>query len=326
LALLSYSQNESIKRVIPNPHAPAPSKGQIRIAVVGAGGFAKEMHLPNLQSLSQFHLKAIVSRSGHNAQATAKQFGASYATTDYAEILKDPEIDAVIIATRHHLHTSMTLDALKAGKHVLAEKPLAMNSEELKQILDFYASTPDAPILLTGFNRRFSKYAQAISQVTKKRSGPMILNYRMNAGHIPKEHWVHSEEGGGRNIGEACHIYDLFTYLTGSELVECKAQGISNENFVTTLSFKDGSLATLTYTSLGAKDHPKEQMEVFVDGKVLVLNDYKTDGSLPDKGQKDELIAFAKAIQEGGPWPIPLWQQAQAMEIAFQVEEAICAD
>lgn len=329
LALLSYPDHAPLETVIPNPLSKPLSKSQIQIALIGAGGFAKEMHLPHLQSLKEYNLRAVISRSGHNAKATAKQFEAAYSTTDYAQALKDPDVDAVLIATRHHLHATLTLEALRAGKHVLVEKPLALKASELQPILDFYAATPDAPLLLTGFNRRFSKSAQAIHQIVQKRTQPMILNYRMNAGFIPLEHWVHGEEGGGRNIGEACHIYDLFTYLTGSKVLRVEAQSIrspTNDNFIATLTFQDGSIASLTYTSLGSKDHPKELMEVYVEGKVLTLNDYKSFSQIPEKGQKEELIAFAKAIQEGGPWPIPLWQQAQAMEIAFQVEKILCAD
>lgn len=332
IVLLSYSQSGTVQKVVANPQAKPINKEQIQIALIGAGGFAKEMHLPNLQSLKEYSLRAVVSRSGHNAKATAKQFDADYSTTDAKEVINDPDIDAVIIATRHHLHASLALEALRAGKHVLLEKPLALNEAELQQILDFYASTPDAPILLTGFNRRFSKYAEGIFQKVQKRVSPMILNYRMNAGSIPLDHWVHGEEGGGRNIGEACHIYDLFTYLTGAKVIRIEAQSIkssTNDNFIATMTFHDGSIATLTYTSLGSKDYPKEQLEVFVDGKVIVLNDYKLlsepkiESKIAEKGQKEELIAFAKAIQGGGVWPIPLWQQAQAMEIAFQVEKLL---
>lgn len=334
LALLSYPQEGPVKTVIPNRHARPVAKNQIQIALIGAGGFAKEMHLPNLQSLKEFRLRAVVSRSGANAQAVAKQFEADFATTDFHEVLQDPQVDAVLIATRHHLHASLALEALQAGKQVLVEKPLALNRTELEPILRFYETTPDAPLLLTGFNRRFSRYGQALHKIGAKRSGPMILNYRMNAGWLPPQHWVHGPEGGGRNLGEACHLYDLFTFLTGAEVVQVEAQAIpsaTRDNFVATMTFQDGSIATLTYTSLGSKDYPKEMMEVFVDGKVILLKDYqslsepKIETPLSEKGQREELIAFAKAIREGGPWPIPLWQQVQAMEIAFQVEEKLCA-
>jgi predicted dehydrogenase/threonine dehydrogenase-like Zn-dependent dehydrogenase len=337
LALLCYSQNSSTSSIVLNPQATPNPKAQIQLALIGAGDFAKGMHLPNIQSLKNtFHLRTVVSRSGYNAKATAKQFNAEYAATDFSEVLTDPKIDAVLITTRHNLHASMTLKALQANKHVLIEKPLALNKEELKEIEEFFATTSNPPILLTGFNRRFSKYATSIYEVIQKRTSPMIINYRMNAGHIPLDHWVHQEEGGGRNIGEACHIYDLFTYLTNSEVSSVKVQAIlptigyysAKDNFIVSLSFKDGSIATLTYTALGSKEHPKEQMELFFDGKVIVMNDYrslsspKIETKLSEKGQKEELVAFAKGIQEGF-WPIPLWQQIQAMDIAFQVEEEL---
>lgn len=332
LVLLSYPHSHTTQKIIMNPKAQKWTSGQIPLAVIGAGGFAKSMHLPNLKSLKEYHIHAVVSRSGHNANAVAKQFEAGYATTDYREVLKDPEVKAVLISTRHDLHAKMTLEALQAGKHVLVEKPLALTPEELQPILDFYTATPDAPMLLTGFNRRFSPYAKALSTIVHKRKGPMILNYRMNAGFLPPEHWVHSEEGGGRNLGEACHIYDLLTYLTNAKIGSMDVHAIASptrDNFIATMTFQDGSIATLTYTSLGSTEYPKEQMEIFVDGKVLALNDYKSlstpklETSSHEKGQREELIAFAKAIQEGGEWPIPLWQQAQATEMAFQVETAL---
>lgn len=346
MVLLSYSpvENKIIKRKVTNPSAK-PAKGkQVRIAIVGAGGFAKGMHLPNVAKLAnQYHLQAIISRTGHNATATAKQFAANYASTDYQDVLTDPEVDAVLLATRHHLHTDMTLQALKAGKHVLVEKPLALTVDELQKITQFYEEHDmNVPILLTGFNRRFSPIMQEIHRVISHRSNPMILNYRMNAGYIPLEHWVHGAEGGGRNRGEACHIYDLFTFLTNSQVVTVTAHSIkpttgyyrADDNFVVTLSFADGSVATLTYTAMGSKDYPKEQMDIFVDGKVLSMHDYKNFTSVGfkmkgiqhntvEKGQMEELVAFADAIQQTGVWPIPLWQQIQATQISLQVEEQL---
>ena len=346
MVLLSYPERrKDIARVIPNPYAHQCQSDKIRIAVVGAGGFAKGMHLPNLQTLSnEFHIQAIVSRTGHNATATARQFNANYAATDFEQILLDKEVDAVLIATRHHLHTKMTLQALKAGKHVLVEKPLAINRDEVNEIIAYYENLgSSAPILLTGFNRRFSEYAQRIKALIKNRSNPMMINYRMNAGYIPLDHWVHGEEGGGRNIGEACHVYDLFTYLTDSKVVNISAHSVkpsnahysSRDNFVATMSFADGSVATLVYTALGSNEHSKERMEVYVDGKVLILDDFKSlnivglnaagiQNKTIDKGQKQELEAFARSIKQG-EWVIPLWQQVQAMEIAFDVDRLIAS-
>jgi predicted dehydrogenase len=348
LVLLSYpddGEQITIKHTIPNPKAKPVNKKCIRIAVIGAGSFAKGMHLPNLQALpDDYHIQAIVSRTGHNAQNSAIQFGANYASTDYRQVLDDSEVDAVLIATRHNLHAEMVLEALIANKHVLVEKPLCLKQRELDTIVNFYNSkleTPSfkKPILMTGFNRRFSPYMRRIKEIVINRSNPMIINYRINAGYIPLNHWVHTEEGGGRNIGEACHIYDLFTYLTEARVINVHAQAITpitghysrKDNFVVTITFDDGSVATLTYTALGNKDYPKEKMDVYVDGKVLIMDDYRNliihgakikgvQTKFSEKGQKAEILAYAKAIKMGGEWPITLWEQIQATEIALQVE------
>lgn len=349
MVLLEYPerpQEAKLKKTILNPLAKASNDKQISIALIGAGSFAKGMHLPNLKALPElFHLQAVMSKSGHNATNTAKQYAANYSTTDFNEIIADPKINAVLICTRHHLHTEMTLAALKAGKNVLVEKPLAMNQQDLDKIINFYESTSkqnELPILLTGFNRRFSPFLKKIKETVSHRTNPMILNYRLNGGYIPLDHWVHSKEGGGRNIGEACHIYDLFTYLTGSKVLKVEAQSIApqtpyytnQDNFVATLSFADGSVATLTYTALGAKNYPKESMEIFVDGEVLHLSDYKNltstknktpllETKITEKGQKLEIAAFGEAIQQGGAWPMELWEQTQATEIALKVQEQL---
>jgi predicted dehydrogenase len=345
LVLMSYPEEAAtapLTRVVHNPKPLIARAGAVRIALVGAGGFAKGVHLPNLQALGGLcHLQAVISRSGDNAVATARRWGARYSGTEYQQVLDDPEVDAIIIATRHDLHAKMTLEALRAGKHVLLEKPLALSTSELDAIERFFAASC-TPILLTGFNRRFSIHARRAQEWVARRSNPMLLTYRMNAGYLPLDHWTHASEGGGRNLGEACHIYDLFTYLTGGRIERVQAAAIrpatayykSQDNFTACLSFDDGSVATLTYTGLGSKDYPKERLEVFVDGKVIAIDDYKsltaTGGRgravrtrLPEKGQKEELEAFAKAIRDGGEWPIPLWEQAQATRIALEVEGAL---
>lgn len=341
MLLLDYPQTTQSQpaRIITGPAAP-PRTGVLRLAVIGAGAFAKTVHLPNLQSMPELGvLHAVCSRSGHNAAAVAKRFGAAYATSSVDEILADQTIDAVIIATRHDLHAGMVLKALTAGKHVLVEKPLALTAEDVAKIRQFYTDNPNGPVLLTGFNRRFSPHAHHMARLIAGRTNPMIINYRMNAGHAPSEAWLHGPEGGGRNRGEACHIYDLFTALTGAELKTSVGTPIrpatghyrADDNFVATFSFADGSVATLTYTALGARDWPKEQMELFVDGKVLSLNDWKSlhvqgikakglDTRAIDKGHAETLNAFLSAALGRTPWPIPLWQQLQATEMALEIE------
>ena len=310
---------------------------------MGAGGFAQGMHLPNLVQLrADFEIHCIMSRTGTNAKAIATQYEAAYCTTDYQAVLNDSDVDLVLIATRHNLHASYALAALEAGKNVLVEKPLALNSLELRGLEDFFRSKPEAPVLMTGFNRRFSPAIQKAKQVMNNRSTPLIVNYRMNAGYIPPDHWVHGAEGGGRNIGEACHIYDLFTYLTGSSYSGVRGSSIGptskqwrhNDNFVAVVEYTDGSVCTLTYTALGNKSFAKEQMEIFADGKVISLDDFKTlsvNGSTkptwrsgtPQKGQFEELQALAECLKRGGTWPISLRDQIDATQISFEVENQI---
>mgnify|MGYP001578569476 FL=1 len=195
---------------------------------------------------------------------------------------------------------------------------------------------------MVGFNRRFSPFIQKAKELTSSRINPMIINYRMNAGYIPLTHWVHTEEGGGRNIGEACHIYDLFNFLTGAEAESVNATPISpateqyarNDNFVATIKYKDGSVCNILYTALGSKDYPKEEMEIYVDGKLIRMSGYRKlevfgskekglAAKTAEKGHLQELEAFARAIKEGKE-AIPLWQQVQATEISFEVEKRLC--
>ena len=342
MVLLSYPSHRDgeILRRVPNPSVSARTGHRIGVAVVGAGGFAKASHLPNIAALREaYDLRAVVSRSGHNASAAARQFNAAYSATDYAEVLRDPSVDAVIIATRHDLHARMALQALRHGKHVYLEKPMALTQAENDEIAAFFEQAGnEAPLLLTGYNRRFSAYATRARQLIRHRTNPMIINYRMNAGYIPLDHWVHGREGGGRNLGEACHIYDLFTFLTEARVTSIGAQALDprnayygrRDNFVATLGFDDGSVATLTYTALGSRDYAKEHMEVYCDGKVIRMDDYRqlsvfgarhsglrTKHSA--KGQKEALEAFAHAVRSGSGWPVPLWQQLQVADTALRV-------
>lgn len=346
VSLLDYSPDADVQHLtvrLPR-FGQARKGGAIRVALIGAGGFAQGMHLPNIQKLGKhFALRAVASRTGANASSVALRYGAEYATTDVDQVLGDKDVDMVIIATRHHMHADLTLRALQAGKHVLVEKPLALTEHELEGIERFYAGTAEgAPVLMTGFNRRFSPAMRVAREVIKERSGPIILNYRMNAGHIPGDHWVHGPEGGGRNIGEACHIYDVFHYLTGGSWRGAKVAAIGagsrhwrrDDNFVATMEFEDGSVCTLTYTALGSKAYPKEQMEVYCDAKVLFLDDYKKltvsggngrgwSGTTMQKGQYEELVAFAAALSDGSSWPISLEDQCAVTRLSFEVQRQL---
>jgi predicted dehydrogenase/threonine dehydrogenase-like Zn-dependent dehydrogenase len=347
IALLSYPSSvvqSAPVRKVPNPGLSAAASKTVTLALVGAGNFSKDVHLPNIKALKgAIRLRAVMDAVGHNASAVARQYGAEYSTTEFRQLLDDDGLDAVMISTRHNTHAALALQALKAGKHVFVEKPLSMTREDLDRLVGFYGSAKrGGPVLMTGFNRRFSKYAVACKRRMLRRVGPMMIDYRMNAGYIPLDHWVHGSEGGGRNIGEACHIYDLFTFLTGAAVANVSAGAVSpaagyysrRDNFTATVSFSDGSLATLTYTAMGARDYPKERMDIFFDGKVISLDDYRSmtaagfrmeplSSKASDKGHREELEAFIAAVRQGGEWPIPLWEQVQATEIALAVEKSL---
>lgn len=330
------------KRLIKLVTRRTATTGKAGVGIIGAGAFARGVHLPNILKLSDnLYLKGVASNDGVKAKETAAKFGASIATTDYKEILADSGIDMVLISTRHDSHTRIAIDALKAGKAVFLEKPMALNETELRELTAVIDET-GLPFT-AGFNRRFSPFAVKIREAIKKRTSPLMIDYQMNAGFLEPEHWIHGKLGGGRNIGEACHIYDLFTYLTGSRIRKVTASSVRpdgppygrTDNFVATLLFEDGSVCNLVYTAIGSTDYSKEVMKVYLDRAVIVLDDYKSMDSYgiatvdklrlrqSDKGHLELLRRFAHMVTTGGEPPIPHWQLTQATRISFEVDQQI---
>jgi predicted dehydrogenase len=289
----------------------------------------------------EFALQAVVSRRGYEAETLARQCGAKVSATDIDVAIDDGDVEAVLIATRHDSHADLVIRALEKGKHVLVEKPLCLTQSQLMNIEAVVARLGDrCPVLMTGFNRRFSSHVAAAKSLADRRSNPFIADYRVNAGYVPLDHWVHGDAGGGRNIGEACHFYDLLGYFAGAPVTSVEARAIRpktahyarNDNFIAVLTFEDGSVANLTYTALGSADHPKELLDIYSDGRVLQIVDFSEFRAAGckaarvkqrDKGHAGELAAFRRAVLGETAWPVPLWQQAQAMRIAFQVEELL---
>jgi predicted dehydrogenase/threonine dehydrogenase-like Zn-dependent dehydrogenase len=319
-------------------HTPSSNEKIVHVAMVGAGNFATGMHLPNLIRLSgKYNVKAIVNRTGQKGKAVAEQYGADYATTKIEDVLGDAEIDLVMITTRHDNHGSLVLQTLRAGKNVFIEKPLCTTREELDEIESFYQANENGPLLMVGFNRRFSKYASEIRRHTDGRNGPLIVNYRMNAGFIPLDVWVH--EHGGRIVGEACHIIDLMTSLTQSKIVSISTEHLSpisdkfslHDNRSIVLKYQDGSIAHIQYFATGSKTYPKEFMEVHYDEKTIVMDDYKSlkgygvkvkevSSSMSEKGQYEELSVLHNSLTAGGKWPIPLWDIIQTTDATLAIE------
>ena len=344
----SLSRDQSRVRIVSQP---ARVKGdRIRVAIVGAGSFATGTHLPNLKAIPSFDIHAICSRSGAKAKMIAEQFGAEYATTDYQQILDDEDTDLVMICTRHNLHASMVLDSIHAGKHTFVEKPLCLYPAELEAIESFYREVqgrPDelkpVPLLTVGFNRRFAPSIKKIKKQIADRVNPMILTYRMNAGYVPPDHWIHDpQEGGGRIVGEACHILDLFSYLVDAPVRAYSTSSLrpstdsisSSDNKLITLEYEDGSLGTIMYFSVGPKTLPKERFEVYWDGKSIHLEDYAsvscwgmTANELrtqkTDKGHISELKKLVDALRGDSinGWPIELSSLIETSRIAMMLQE-----
>lgn len=324
-------------------HRKRPSADRVRIGLIGAGSFVRGMHLPNLRRLQDlFEVRAICTRTGHDAAAIARRYGACFASTDVDELLGRDDIDAVLVGTRHNTHAMLVKKALSAGKHVLVEKPLCMNREELEEIRMLRQNTAQEGLVMTvGFNRRFSPYLRRLKAMIQGGRGSCVMRYRMNVPPPEAGHWSVTAEGGGKNLGEACHIYDVFTYLVGAGVLGVQAVPLSGSNvqrnhkadFIATVAFDDGSIASLVYTTQGNAQLPKEHMELFVSGCAAVLEDYSVmwayEGGRREKckhsgkGHLEELRAFGEAILGRRPQEPTDEEIFQAMDITFRVEEQI---
>ncbi len=281
-------------------------KGIIGVGLIGAGGFARSVILPNMRKIKDFHFVGLATTTSTTAGQTLKNNEFEYCTNDYKKLLEDENIDLVVIATQHNTHARITIEALDAGKHVYVEKPLAITMGQLEEVKRAYERNNQH--LFVGFNRRYSPFAKFIKENLQTDKYPCMIQYTVNAGYIPKDNWVHDPEiGGGRIIGEACHFVDLAVYLTGSKPVEKSSFNIrsssehytGSDNVSINVYFENGSVANIVYTSMGAKSFPKERVTVFCNGNVGVIDNFvkaeifgnrkkKLKKSQQDKGFLDE--------------------------------------
>jgi len=292
---------------------------QPSLGFIGVGNYASRTLVPAFAK-SGANLYAISSSSGISPVHIGKKFGFCKATTDYRNLLDDPLCDTCIIATRHNSHAALVQQALAAGKHVFVEKPLCITSEELDSIESVSSS---GKILMVGFNRRFSPLLVELRALLLRLQGPKSFVYTCNAGSIPPDHWTQDPNvGGGRLLGEACHFVDLLRHLADSPIESLQFFPAYDrkpcpDTFSLQLRFVDGSIGTVHYFSNGSKLYPKERLEVFADGRVIRLDNYRKlqAWGIPgfftrrrfsqDKGQRDCCAAFIECIQSGLPAPIP---------------------
>jgi len=303
-----------------------------RIGVIGAGNFGKTYILPPLIKNKNVLPIGIATLNAADALNVGRKFGFSYTTADYKEILNDSEINTVFILTRHNLHAKIVIEALNNNKNVYVEKPLAMNKRELKDIKETLNQSKTR--LMVGFNRRFSPHSIKLKEFIGKSHGPIIANYRINAGELPSDHWLMDPDfGGGRIIGEGCHFIDYITFLSGSDIKDLKANSsVEKDNKIIQVTFTDNSIGTISYITIGDKTFPKERIEVFVDGKVAIIDDFKTTltsisgrknrfkTKSQDKGYKKEIELFIESIIEGIESPISAKELIEVTEWTIEAD------
>ena len=342
--LLTYPQEEvavATGNRVDFPARKLKQDAQVNLGVIGAGNFATAVLFPAMKKVPGLNWVGLATASGVSSGHSGRRYGFRYSTSDYKELLRDDLINTIVILTRHHQHAEQVGAALEAGKHVFCEKPLAIDPESLGRVVQ---SLQSADRLLTvGFNRRFAPLAIRLKEYFEDVRDPLMMHYRVNAGLLPADHWLHdAQQGGGRIIGEACHFIDLLTYLNGRPPAEVQAVGLaddqrySQDNVQLTLRFEGGSIGTVTYLANGSRAFPKERVEIFGGGQTAVLDDFrrlKLAGSggrrvyrswlRQDKGHRAEWQAFSAAITNGGPAPIPYRDLIAVTQATFAAVDSL---
>lgn len=344
--LLTYPNAETAEPVtrvhLTTEGARVPAGGEPALGVLGAGNYATAVFLPTISKVGGVRKAVIASASGLTARHAAQKFGFQDASSSEQEILESPDIQVVAILTRHQHHARQSLTALRNGKHVYCEKPLAITVESMQELAGALAAE-QLPLLTVGFNRRFAPFAIRMNEFLAESSEPFVAHYRVNAGAIPLNHWVHDpNQGGGRIIGEGCHFIDFLTYLAGAAPVAVSAHAMPDlgkyqqDNISITLTFPNGSIGTIAYLANGDKSFPKEYVEVFRGGRVAVLDDFRRLELVEngrrrvlqarlgqDKGHHGAWSAFLNAVRQGGQPPIPYQQLIGVTQAAFAVVQSL---
>lgn len=342
--IFEYAASGTPTRVVSRDRDRVPrASGRAVIGMIGAGNFATGTLIPALKRADRATLRAICSARGLSAASAARRHEFGYAASDYRDLLADDRINAIVIATRHNTHAALAAAALRAGKHVFVEKPLAMSATELDDLLAAEAESGGA-ILMPGFNRRFSPLSAATREFFSG-SGPVQALCRVNAGPLGQDSWyADAEQGGWRIVSEGCHFVDLLQYVCGGEVARVHAalprghvRDGQHDNCTVTLELTNGSLATLMYVADGDPRLAKERVEIFGHGKSAVIDNFRTltlwagDGRRPrtqrgsGKGHAEELAAFVDAVATGGTSPLPLRDAVVTTRTTFAILAALQA-
>jgi len=310
------------------------------IGIIGSGNFTKMTLLPSLK-VSGAYFKYIASAGGLTSKTLAKKYNFDFSTTDYKKVINDNDIDLVIITTRHDLHANMVTETLASGKNVFVEKPLALNVRELNKVIESFQSTSNSVSLNVGFNRRFSPFTQKMKKLLGSNPPPMNIIATFNAGFIPANVWVQDMQiGGGRIIGEACHFIDLMIYLTESHVKEVMMSALgtapseNTDNAIITLKFENGSQGVINYLSNGNKAYSKERIEIYSQGKVLILDNFKklvgfgfngfssVSGKI-NKGHKEQFKKLIESVKLGGQPLINFGELVNTSKTSFAAIESL---
>jgi predicted dehydrogenase/threonine dehydrogenase-like Zn-dependent dehydrogenase len=335
---LPTKQTEISKQAI----AYTAPQNKLNLGIIGTGGFCKTALLPIIKKIANVQIKKIIESNAATGLSVASQYEAEYAGNDFKALAHADDINAVVIATPHALHAEQSIELLRAGKALFVEKPAAVTLEELEKIKNIVDQQPNS-LYCVDFNRSFSPFMLKIKDAVKDRTNPMQIYYRMNAGYLPQDHWIQDDNNKGRIIGEACHVFELFCFLTGSRPVDVAANAIptpgkdysASDNVSIQVSMSDGSICNLLYTSLGNKEQTKEYMELYCDGKSIVMDDYisLTGFGLPDsfdtkarwqdKGHANLLKLFMKAALCAEVSPVPFERIYCASALTVHVNNII---
>jgi len=335
--LLEYPENEAKKATLIQ-NAKSNEIKEINVGFIGAGSFAQGYLIPACKE--EASLETVVTSTGINARSVADKFEFNASSTSPNDVFENNKINTVFIATRHDTHAQYVIEALKSGKQVFVEKPLAMNYEELEQVKEAYEAAGDKA-LMVGFNRRFAPVSVALKKEFANSGEPLVMNFRVNAGFIPKDHWTQSEAGGGRIVGEMCHFIDLMQYFTDAKPVKVYAECISTENsqakaddnIAVIVKFSDGSVGNLTYVANADKALAKEHLEIFGAGKAGVIEDFRSGLIYKDnkeeklklsgKGQKQEVQEFIQSLKAGKGSPIDFESLYLTALTTFKIQDSL---
>src|SRR6266550_4981407 len=341
--VLGYDQETDVVRRVPLSAKSSVRKSDksILLGVIGAGGYVPSMLLPHFKT-EGVNFRAIATASGISAHDVGKRFGFAYAVSSADDVIDDPEVNLVVVGTRHDLHAELATRALNKNKHVFVEKPLALNDHELDQVVEAAANSHGQ--LMDGFNRRFSPLARQAREFFAGRTTPLSISYRVNSGRLPKDHWLHStQQGGGRIIGEVCHFIDLMQFLTDAPPVSVFAEAVSgkseqildSDSVFITLRFADGSNGCVAFLSEGDNGMSKERVEIFGAGRTFVIDDFRRASvykngredqvslRTQDKGQADEVRILCSNLLEGQAAPISLDELVTTTRATFRAVDSL---